>query len=172
MLLTISIHSLARGRTRSGISGRKLVDISIHSLARGRTQKRLTEALAVAFQSTPSQEGEQISDCCCNVEKIFQSTPSQEGEQFSVDFLHAALDFNPLPRKRENGIKSIKTDKTDKHFNPLPRKRENAATSSEATEEAISIHSLARGRTILLIRCQVVAAFQSTPSQEGEQKAV
>ena len=59
----------------------------------------------------------------------------------------AEVNFNPLPRKRENkGRKMAQTGRAD--FNPLPRKRENYVAPKVAEQQAtISIHSLVRGRT-------------------------
>ena len=99
----ISIHSLARGRTKGGIGIADECVISIHSLARGRTFRNLLPM----FRIFP-----------------FQSTPSQEGEQFKIIFNFSIINFNPLPRKREN----------------------NGKMYNDETAE-ISIHSLARGRT-------------------------
>ena len=129
--LAISIHSLARGRTAFLCKVDEFKVISIHSLARGRTR-------------------------------------------LCMPFIPQLLHFNPLPRKRENSAFNCPIHKP-KNFNPLPRKRENLgvqlpnpqtqkfqSTPSQEGERystakliihiAISIHSLARGRTNLTIR--------------------
>ena len=60
---------------------------------------------------------------------LFQSTPSQEGEPLCVSMtISAPSDFNPLPRKRENQF-----------------------TGNVAIAAGISIHSLARGRTLTVM---------------------
>ena len=120
----ISIHSLARGRTFERWAELWLENISIHSLARGRTQKRLTEALAVAFQSTPSQEGERGN--------IIRS--------------NRRSNFNPLPRKRENNLANQMSSCCCISIHSLARGRTKGGIGI-ADECVISIHSLARGRT-------------------------
>ena len=101
------------------------------------------------------------------------------------------MDFNPLPRKREN-VEQFPPRYARPNFNPLPRKRENLCQTSLFPRNNISIHSLARGRTYFCDRnadfCynfnplprkrenggkiikneQLISLFQSTPSQEGE----
>ena len=55
------------------------------------------------------------------------------------------------------------------NFNPLPRKRENCVLGYSFTKKfIISIHSLARGRTKCCAIWMIMNQFQSTPSQEGE----
>ena len=127
MLLTISIHSLARGRTRSGISGRKLVDISIHSLARGRTLFAIViHSEQLPFQSTPSQEGELSCDGgCIWLNRISIHSLARGRTAVRISDGEKVEDFNPLPRKRENLTRYAQTLHTRANFNPLPRKREN-----------------------------------------------
>ena len=77
---TISIHSLIRGRTAGQAYGGNSSIISIHSLIRGRTQSSFGYAGSLAFQSTPSYEGELY---CRSDRLLFRY-------------------FNPLPHTREN----------------------------------------------------------------------
>ena len=175
MLLTISIHSLARGRTRSGISGRKLVDISIHSLARGRTLFAIViHSEQLPFQSTPSQEGELSCDGGCiwlNRISIHSLARGRTGD--NIKNIKLQRNFNPLPRKRENGG-VYQQILFQGYFNPLPRKRENggedirrrkgrgfqSTPSQEGELDEICANLTYKGK------------FQSTPSQEGERSAI
>mgnify|MGYP005852930241 CR=1 FL=1 len=189
-------------------------DISIHSLARGRTDTWGGYVEHTEFQSTPSQEGERNRNRHFCRRNRFQSTPSQEGEQkrqasnkkkkgISIHSLArgrtgtlptgfvTVINFNPLPRKRENGKKHI-VSRCDSLFQSTPSqegelkqniravpKRSFQSTPSQEGELGgacaasadyhISIHSLARGRTTQGgSRLMSVLLFQSTPSQEGE----
>ena len=105
-LLTINFNPLPRKRENSSerIIPQTLASISIHSLARGRTSCLTLWTMLTRFQSTPSQEGEQapvryrygvyqisihslargrttILITVSAFHLLFQSTPSQEGER-------------------------------------------------------------------------------------------
>ena len=190
--MSISIHSLARGRTfwpvrkpkrllqfqstpsqegerNPSIQRTARANISIHSLARGRTSRIFTLKDVSWFQSTPSQEGERTDMVDTLAKDIFQSTPSQEGEPSMRACSTWFLDFNPLPRKRENDNyhNLPQTEKISIHS--LVRGRTATPSAIEAIQ-SISIHSLARGRTAEDTSYFAVKEFQSTPSQEGERR--
>ena len=169
--MSISIHSLVRGRTMKkqeakndrryfnplprerenvfikGHSTAKDV-ISIHSLVRGRTRRLTTKERSKSFQSTPSWEGEQeIFWILQNYGGIFQSTPSWEGEpRRGCITAEVICYFNPLPRERENCI------------------RYGARLISLVFQSTPSWE----GEPLRLRRSALWKLFQSTPSWEGE----
>ena len=120
------------------------------------------------FQSTPSQEGEppqtSVFDpvLCISIHSLargrtsfplllrlrgqFQSTPSQEGERTPTLLLTARHKFQSTPSQEG----------------------EHLGRNSHRVKLAISIHSLARGRTDCHNFPSLPMIFQSTPSQEGE----
>ena len=104
--------------------------ISIHSLVRGRTLDWLLRTVrAVDFNPLPRKRENQ--------------TDNHQHQ--------SVYNFNPLPRKREN--------EEQPHyrlfwfyFNPLPRKRENSHSPLiSRLAPKISIHSLVRGRTAIIM---------------------
>ena len=58
-------------------------------------------------------------------------------------------DFNPLPRKEGDKIKSMTASTLRVDFNPLPRKEGDDQLWSEILWEYISIHSLVKRETQL-----------------------
>ena len=58
-----------------------------------------------------------------------------------------SVHFNPLPRERENPSLPGGKRRSLSDFNPLPRERENYVPTATGYLQAISIHSLVRGRT-------------------------
>ena len=117
----ISIHSLVRGRTHSGIYKRIIEDISIHSLVRGRT--------------------------------VWLISVGRE-----IDH------FNPLPRKRENGYNILPQEVYVISIHSLVRGR-TVPSRTPHYSAIISIHSLVRGRTWhILLHSYRYQEFQSTPS--------
>ena len=117
--MSISIHSLIRGRTSTvkrlsksltfqstpSYEGERPNDkirivakmISIHSLIRGRTRQKSQEKISQTFQSTPSYEGE--LNIYTHLDSIykFQSTPSYEGEQCSRRMSRGYSKFQSTP---------------------------------------------------------------------------
>ena len=144
--------------------------ISIHSLARGRTTSA-GKCVNVSFDFNPLPRKRE--NCYGlpkrNRAKNFNPLPRKRENGGRHTSKSRADNFNPLPRKRENSRK-LQGRKRLPYFNPLPRKRENCiiatrwislfpfqSTPSQEGERGsdsdimlhliISIHSLARGRT-------------------------
>ena len=122
--------------------------ISIHSLIRGRTLILRPHSLPFfKFQSTPSYEGEPLSDHSSAFSlSDFNPLPHTRENTRHLHLPQVSLNFNPLPHTRENRLRQGSIVKVF-HFNPLPHTRENVATNK------IKIRT---------------TAFQSTPSYEGE----
>ena len=72
------------------------------------------------------------------------------GRTHSRYFFAHTRDFNPLPRKRENGIQFLKAVLYG-YFNPLPRKRENAAERLRKETSQKDFNPLPRKRENLII---------------------
>ena len=151
-LSRISIHSLIRGRTTIQPIGEPLnACISIHSLIRGRTQPRKSVSLLYRISIHSLIRGRTLTNAAdCNSHGKFQSTPSYEGEPVSEPISSLTSYFNPLPHTRENyiewgstyltliSIHSLIRGRTKTiigvlyalhHFNPLPHTRENNSMS-------------------------------------------
>ena len=147
--------------------------ISIHSLIRGRTNKTNNDAVLKSFQSTPSYEGEPYTldfDSISSVISIHSLIRGRTVSSLSRSFIkyyfnplpHTRenygccrtrldlINFNPLPHTRENAQNQLRF-RGHRNFNPLPHTRENVKPAISFTVlVGISIHSLIRGRTVLI----------------------
>ena len=126
--------------------------ISIHSLIRGRTLILRPHSLPFfKFQSTPSYEGEPLSDHSSAFSlSDFNPLPHTRENTRHLHLPQVSLNFNPLPHTREN-ILIFGCFIKFSHFNPLPHTRENSPKSLTSKDKE---------------------EFQSTPSYEGEQDAM
>ena len=123
---TISIHSLIRGRTAGQAYGGNSSIISIHSLIRGRTQSSFGYAGSLAFQSTPSYEGELYCRSDRLLFRYFNPLPhTRENTSVNWHSLPDSISIHSLIRGRT--LSSIINHLFISYFNPLPHTRENAA---------------------------------------------
>ena len=117
----ISIHSLIRGRTTIQPIGEPLnACISIHSLIRGRTQPRKSVSLLYRISIHSLIRGRTLTNAAdCNSHGKFQSTPSYEGEPVSEPISSLTSYFNPLPHTREN-VNTILLEYAETLFQSTP----------------------------------------------------
>ena len=139
----ISIHTPARGVTRANEAAKSSGKISIHTPARGVTGNHRSNRRCYRFQSTlPQGEWRWICSVKWQSNHRFQSTLPQGEWRRYFNFRNAV-----------------------NHFNPHSRKGSDIVNFSFLFFKSISIHTPARGVTLLHPYHKVLFWFQSTLPQ-------
>ncbi len=98
---------------------------------------------------------------------VFQSTRSQDRDNVSILAGTLLKNFNPLGRKTETKT-AINITTAISHFNPLGRKTETPCHNAGSQNDTISIHSVARPRRTGKLSINYLKIFQSTRSQDRD----
>ena len=167
----ISIHALAKRATPVQTILRTRTAISIHALAKRATRADGLTAVAMPFQSTPSQRGRQMLHYHADTRFLFQSTPSQRGRHAVRQSSDFEAYFNPRPRKEGDYGTKYSAVAICCLFQSTPSQRgRRAADFVQTVALLISIHALAKRATRYYARQVQSLTFQSTPSQRGRRQ--
>ena len=142
----ISIHTPARGATLIFLLPTHNSSISIHTPARGATTAIAVCQLFLKFQSTLPR-GERLH-------VMFPVTGSKEN-------------FNPHSREGSDPTVARSFSRAD-NFNPHSREGSDLTTTYMLSEtQLISIHTPARGATLLLLALKLYCPYFNPHSREG-----